>query len=212
MAAWAVAGPPKSHTRTARIESDLANVIRPAKVSNLFLDKGGWQARYVPAVHRRGPFMIGFREREVDGEPQREPMIHVDVDHPRIAGADGAGEPLFRPQGGNAPYLDHVAEVLRMIHQGAELEAPMYAAFDALGLIRPVAVEIELGEAGRYDLAGLFTIDEDRLARLDGAELAGLHQGGFLRAAFHAAASLGNVQRLIELKTRRARAGGGHAG
>jgi hypothetical protein len=178
---------------------------------NLFLDAAGWQARYVPAVQRRGPFMIGFREREVDGEPRREPMIHVDLDHPRIAAGDGEGEPLFLPHGGNAPYLEHIAAVLRLIHQGLDLAGPMFAAFTDLGLIRPVAIEIELGEAGRYDLTGLFTIDEDRLARLDGPALARLHEAGFLRSAFHAAASLGNVQRLVELKTRRT-LGDGDAG
>jgi hypothetical protein len=168
---------------------------------NLFLDAQGWQARYVPAVQRRGPFMIGFQEREEGGEVRREPMIHVDLDHPRISATEG--EPVFLPQGGNSPYLEHVAALLRVIHQGLELSGPMFAAFEELGLIRPVAVEVQLDDAEQYVLPDFLTIDEARLAELDGAALERLHEGGFLRAAFLAAASLGNVSRLIDLKNRR---------
>ena len=168
---------------------------------NLFLDAEGWQARYVPAVQRRGPFMIGFQEREDVGEVRREPMIHVDLDHSRISATEG--EPIFLPQGGNSLYLEHVAALLRLIHQGLEVSEPMFAAFEALDLIRPVAVEVQLDDAEQYVLPDFLTIDEARLAELDGAALNGLHREGFLRAAFMAAASLGNVSRLIDLKNRR---------
>ena len=172
---------------------------------NLFLDGERWQASYVPAVRRRGPFMIGLQEREEGGQARREPMIHVDLDHPRISRAEG--EPLFLPHGGNSPYLEQVAAVLRLIHQGLEVSAPMFAAFEALALIRPVSIEIEVDDTGKYVLPDFLTIDEARLATLDGPALERLHKGGFLRAAFLAAASLGNVARLIERKNRR-RAGG----
>jgi hypothetical protein len=171
------------------------------KDENLFLDGEGWQARYVPAVQRRGPFMIGFQEHEEGSEVRREPMIHVDLDHPRISKTEG--ESVFRPQGGNSLYLEHVSAVLRLIHQGLEVSGPMFAAFEALELIRAVAVEIQLDDAEQYVVPDVHTIDEARLASLDGAALERLHRDGFLRAAFLAAASLGNVNRLIELKNRR---------
>ena len=173
------------------------------KDENLFLGDGGWQARYVPAMQRRGPFSIGLQEREGDG--RAEPMIHVDLDHPRIG--TGEGESLFLPHGGNAPYLEHVAEVLRLIYTGLEVSKPMFAAFAALELIRPVAVEAQLSDEEKYVLPDFFAIDEARLAALGGADLERLHQSGFLRAAFLAAASLGNVSRLIALKNSRRAAG-----
>ncbi len=33
------------------------------KGENLFLDGARWQARYVPAIHQRGPFMLGFQNQ-----------------------------------------------------------------------------------------------------------------------------------------------------
>jgi hypothetical protein len=47
------------------------------------------------------------------------------------------------------------------------------------------------------------TIDRVRLAALSASELADPHRGGFLQTAFFAAASLGTVQRLADLKGRR---------
>jgi hypothetical protein len=160
---------------------------------NLFLDGERWRARYIPALAQRGPFSIGV-PREGG-----EPMIHIDLDHPRVSRSEG--EPLFRDHGGNAPYLDHAARVLQVIYAGAEIAPAMYAAFDAAGLIAPVTLAIELGEGRTYRVPDCHTIDLEAFARLDGAALAALNARDFLRAAVGLSSSLGNVARLIELKT-----------
>lgn len=167
---------------------------------NLFLTDKGWISRYVPAIQQRGPFSIGLRP-PLPGEDAPEPMIHADLDDPRVGAADGF--PLFLPHGGNAPYLDHIAGVLRVLHQGVELTAPMFAAFEEHGLLRPVTVEVQLNEGRAYDIPDRFTIDQERLGLLDGAALAKLNAGGFLRAAFAVAWSLANVSRLVDLKNQR---------
>jgi hypothetical protein len=159
---------------------------------NLFLDGDRWQARYVPALAQRGPFSIG-----VSGEGG-EPMIHIDMDHPRVSRDEG--EPLFRDHGGNAPYLDHVARVLQVIYAGAEIAPAMFAAFEDAGLIAPVTLAIELPDGRKYRVPDCHTIDGAALARLHGAALAALNARDFLRAAVWLASSLGNVARLIELK------------
>lgn len=168
---------------------------------NLFLDEQGWPDRYVPAVQQRGPFLIGFREWEEAGERHREPMIHIDLDHPRV-GRD-EGEPIFLPQGGHSPYLDHVVRVLRTIHDGLEMIEPMFAAFAEEGLIEPLLLQISLDETTRYDLPDFYSIDTARLAQLDGAALERLHRAGYLRMAFMVVASLANVSQIIERKNRK---------
>lgn len=162
---------------------------------NLFLDGTRWTSRHRPALLARGPFSIGLHERD-DGE--REPMIHVDLDDPRVT--RDRGVPLFRPHGGNSDTLDRVTELLRTIHVGHAAQAPMFAAFADAGLIRPVRLEIQLDETLRYDLVDFHTIDTTVLGALDGASLERLHRAGFLALAFHAVASLGNIERLIALK------------
>lgn len=162
---------------------------------NLFLEGERWTTRYVPALQRRGPFSIGLQARD-DGTPP-EPMIHVDLDDPAVS---NEGQPLFLQHGGNSPYLEQVAEVLRTIYAGVELAPPMFAAFQAAGLIQPIALEIMLSDDKRYTLPDYWTIAQDRLAGLDGATLEQLNRNGFLQLAWFAAASLGNVPQLIALK------------
>jgi hypothetical protein len=166
---------------------------------NLFLDETGWNARYVPAVQRRGPFSIALQRDALGAEPR--PMIHVDLDHPRISREEG--EPLFLPAGGNAPYLQGVSIALGQIHDGLEIAGPMFAFFDELGLIEPIDVEIKLDDGTSYGLPDVFTLAPDRLAAVTGEPLEKLHQSGLLRAAHWIIASMGNIEDLIARKARR---------
>ncbi|MCI4591693.1 SapC family protein [Sphingobium sp. BYY-5] len=163
---------------------------------NLFLGADGWTSRYVPAVHRRGPFLIGIQSR--DG--MDHPVVHIDLDDPRVG---DEGEPLFLPHGGNGPHLDRVADTLRTIHEGHMMMQPMFAAFEMTGLLAPVALDIELDDAQRYAIHNRFTIDADRLAQLSGDDLLALNQTGFLGLAFAIRSSLANVEYLILRKRAR---------
>jgi hypothetical protein len=181
---------------------DANAVLRPIALlgltrdENLFLDgAGGWRARYVPALFQRGPFSIAAPDT-----PDGEPMIRVDLDHPRVSRSEGTA--VFLPQGGHSHYLEQVVGTLRTIYLGHQLLEPMIAAFEAAALLRPVNLEARVGETEIHAVSGVSVIDRERLAALGAEELAGLHQGGFLQAAFLAAASLGNVQRLADLKGR----------
>ena len=128
-------------------------------------------------------------------------MIHVDLDDPRVG--TGTGEPLFLPQGGNSPYLRHVAATLGAIYDGMDAARDLFAALDAAGLIEPVRLEIALSETELYDVDAFSSIASERLAALDGETLAALNRAGHLRAAYLALASLGNVERLIARKNER---------
>jgi hypothetical protein len=173
------------------------------KNENLFLDERGWQASYIPGVITRGPFLIGFQQQDVDGDVRKEPVIHVDMDDPRISETEG--EPVFLPQGGNSRYLERIATVLKGIHQGMAVSKAMFAAFTELDLIEPVKVEIRFTAEEQFDLVGLYSISEEKLAALDGESLAKLNKAGFLQGAFLVIASMNNVKKLIDMKHSRRR-------
>lgn len=163
------------------------------KAENLFLTDGQWQARYVPAMSNRGPFLIGMNDDQ--------PMLMVDLDHPRLSRSEG--EPVFLPHGGNAPVLERHMRALRTIHQGVELNAPMFAAFQAEGLIAPVEIAIRLDDTTEYKMPGLFSISQEALSQLSGEALERLNRAGFLALAFQIVGSMGNMARIIELKNRK---------
>lgn len=166
---------------------------------NLYLDGERWDARYIPALMSRGPFSIGV---PLPGEAG-EPMIHVDLSHPRVRRGGDDGAAVFRDHGGNAPLLDRMAGLLRRAYAGTQIGPAMFAAFEAHDLIEPVELRIEDDDGRRYTVPDGYTIAQERLARLDGAALAALHRDDFLRPAIWAASSLGNVAGLVERKRRR---------
>lgn len=168
---------------------------------NLFLDDTRWNARYVPAVHQRGPFLIGFRNRDVAGDVVREPVIHVDLDHPRISQTEG--EPVFLRHGGNTPFLEHANRMLQLIYTGTAAAGPTYAAFEEAGLVEAAQIQVQLDATTQYSLPGFLTISQERLSVLDSAQLERLHRTGDLQLAMLVLSSLGNVPWLIELKNRR---------
>lgn len=165
---------------------------------NLFLDGTRWTSAYVPAFQRRGPFSIALSQSEHDPV---EPMVHIDLDDPRVGAPDGL--PVFREHGGNAPLLNHVTDVLRTIYEGMETAPSIYTAWREAGLMQSITLQISLDDGTTYDLPDLFTIDRKALADLSGEMLERLHRAGLLEGAILAASSLGNVQRLVELKVPR---------
>ncbi|WP_355584797.1 SapC family protein [Xanthomonas cannabis] len=168
---------------------------------NLFLQEGRWNASYLPGIVAKGPFLIGFQEQRIDGALVQEPVIHIDLEHPRVSRSEG--EAVFLPQGGHSPYLDHIIGVLRGIREGVDAGQAMAAAFDALGLIQPVRLDVALDATHAAQLDGLFAVDRERLAALDAQALHQLHQAGYLEGAFLMLASQYNLRRLMAEKQRR---------
>ncbi len=172
-----------------------------SKDENLYLEGDRWDAAYIPGIVARGPFLIGFQEREENGELRREPMIHVDLEHPRISQTDG--ESVFLEQGGNSRYLDRIGTILKGINDGLAVSKAMFAEFTRLELIEPIKLEIKVDPESVYDLVGLHTISESKLRNLGAEDVYKLHRTGFLQGALLVLTSLGNIGRLVERKQRR---------
>lgn len=155
---------------------------------NLFLDTGAWDATYLPLAIERQPFLIGM----ADGEP----VIHIDLDSPRV-GVE-SGEPLFREHGGTTDLLERVSSVLLTLHEGFKATPAFVAMLVELDLLESFVLDIELPDGSQHRMAGFYTINEDRLAKLDAAALERLHRAGHLQAVYMAVASLSNFRALIE--------------
>ncbi|MFL6725871.1 MAG: SapC family protein [Sphingomicrobium sp.] len=162
---------------------------------NLFLRDGEWLTRYVPATLRRGPLFLGVGDEEQLGDA----AILIDLDDPRVSESEGAL--LFLPHGGAGPFLQQAAEALHIVREGLELSRLMFVLFAELDLIAPVEISVEVGDGTRYRLDNFFTISVEQFAALPGAALEQLSGAGFLAAAIYVRSSLGNINRLIELKT-----------
>jgi hypothetical protein len=125
-------------------------------------------------------------------------MVHVDMDDPRVG--DSEGLPLFLEHGGNAPYLDHISGVLRLLFEEMESAPAFYAALDEAGLLTQVTLTVDVSDDRRYTIPDVHVVDIERLAAVTGDALEQLYRSGVLRLAILAAASLGNMPQLIARK------------
>ncbi|MEW6704062.1 MAG: SapC family protein [Pseudomonadota bacterium] len=155
---------------------------------NLFLRNGGWDATYVPLAIERQPFLIGF-----DGD---EPIVHLDLDSPRVSSHEG--EPVFLPYGGMSEYLDRVSSMLLTIHEGVQSTPAFVSALLSHGLLEPFALDIERTDGSQQRLAGFYAIHEERLQKLEGPALEQLNRDGHLLAVYMAVASMSRLRDLID--------------
>jgi len=171
---------------------------------NLFLDDSGWHARYVPAMIRRQPFLIGFEAAARQGAGEQRRMLSLDMAHPRVNRE--RGEPLFLPLGGRTPFLEEMATLLETLYHGGELNKKFVQALQEHGLIENVTFDIALADGSRNQLLGFFAIDEEKVRGLSDAALGQLSRSGFLMPLFMMLASTTNVRTLVDLKNARLKA------
>ncbi|MDQ1121101.1 MULTISPECIES: SapC family protein [Pseudoxanthomonas] len=154
---------------------------------NLFLRGDRWDAHYVPMAVERQPFAIGH-------DAQGEPMLHVDLEHPRI---DPQGEPLFLEHGGHAPLLQHMVALLRTLHDGLAGNGAFIQALLSHELLESFVLDVKLTGGQEIHLRGCYTIHEERLRALDGEALQALSRAGHLEPIYMALASMTHLRDLI---------------
>lgn len=175
---------------------------------NLFLNEGGWQASYIPAMVRREPFLIGYGSpAEGNSEPTR--VLSLDMNHPRVN--TEVGEPLFQPLGGRTPFLENAADLLETLYAGTEHNKAFAAALAEHGLLESATFQIELKDGSRHQLIGFHCLAEEKIQELPGETLGAFNASGYLVPMFMALASMANLQHLVELKNRALDLDGGGA-
>ncbi|MEN0038569.1 MAG: SapC family protein [Cellvibrio sp.] len=187
----------RQHPETKKYQATV--LLGLSQNENLFLNSSapsGWAAHYIPATVAKGPFLIGMQHQ--DSGNSNIPVIHIDMDHLKVNNENGY--PLFLEHGGNSPYLEYIANVLKTIHQGIAIQDAMFTLFSELDLIEPIDIDIDLHNGEKRRLLGNFTIHEEKLMELGGDQLERLNKLGFLSLAFAVITSMTNIRRLTDIK------------
>jgi hypothetical protein len=165
---------------------------------NLFLDENGWDASYIPLNIMRQPFLIGFQEKNVDGQMVREPVVTVDMDNPRVS--TDRGERVFLEHGGGSEYLEQVNSILHVLYAGLRKSKPFFDTLAELDLLESFVLDAQLHDGSERRLSGFYTINEEALKGLNGEQLEMLNKHGYLEAIYMAVASMTNLPLLLEKK------------
>lgn len=167
---------------------------------NLFLVGDHWDAACRPLSMAVQPFLVG-RPRDGQGPSQ----VHVDISHPRIAGADEpVAHAVFDSEGRPTPYLEQVAAMLGALDEGYRASAAFYEALDRHELLEPFSMDVSQDGGATHRVVGYHLINEEKLRALEPAVIAALHADGHLEPIYMALASLGNLGKLVRRKDRRA--------
>ena len=142
--------------------------------------------------------VFGFAEGENLFLGSDEPVVHIDMDSPRVSETEGV--PVFLEHGGHSPYLEHINSVLKAIYEGYQQNQQFSEALVEFDLLEPFTLEVELRDGSKQRLSGLHTINEPKLIALDGEALAKLHGNGFLEHIYMVMASVANFRTLIDRK------------
>jgi hypothetical protein len=179
-------------------QTQLHAILGLEKDENLFIGKDGWTSRYVPALLARGPFSLGYKKAQNENSETSAPTICIDMDDPRVN--TEIGEDVFLQFGGEAPYLDYVKKALQTIESGIKFDLTLFTLVDSMDLLEPVAINIKLSNVEEVNFSDYYTVNQEKLAQLDGESLAKLNQYGVLSLLYLVLSSMGNFQQLIQLK------------
>ena len=165
---------------------------------NLFLSNGKWDATYIPFAIQRMPFYIGFQDIENNGATEKQRVITLDVDSPKVN--KNKGVDLFLEHGGNSDYLEDIAIILETLHEGIQQTGSFISALVSFDLIEAVTLDIELNDNSKNQLVGFYTINEDNLNALSNENYLALQKAGFIEAIYMIIASQMNIHDLVARK------------
>ena len=170
------------------------------KDENLFVEGDRWTSTFIPATLARGPFSLGYIRAEDGGNAPAGMKVMIDEQHPRLR---PDGQPVFLPLGGESPYLEGIKRVLQTVDAGLRIDRLLYRELVAMDLLEQVKIEISVFTELRYDFSGYQSINQEKFAALNAEQLFRLHRLGLLAPVYFLISSLGNFQRLVNLKIAR---------
>lgn len=156
---------------------------------NLFLEEWRERESYRPLALQRMPFYA------------HGPEIGIDLDHPRV-GAE-SGQPLFDHAGRPSRYLQGIIWAFQDLRPGIETTNVFIARLLELKLIEPIDIEVELDDGTKHQCAGLYTINQDVLAKLPDPVVVELFRRGYLTLIHFMIASLKQLPLMAHRKNSR---------
>ena len=166
------------------------------KGRNLYCQSPPWEPGFVPSSFTLTPLSLV----RIDAEGE-EAAVCIDEDSPLLS--ETVGEPLYNDDGSQTEYLkkriDHVARITRQSLQ-AQAVCKMLAEQK---LLRSQPLSLQQSSATpKYEIEGVYTVDEEALANLGDEEFLALRKGGLLPLIYSHLTSLQQFGRLLRRQTR----------
>lgn len=165
---------------------------------NLFWQSGAWQGVYIPLQITRQPFFLGH-----DGNNSDDDNVVMCINEASPVISQETGETLFDEQGNPSVYLQKQQASLSQLLQGEAQTTAFVKTMIELDLPTAMTLDITFADNSTTKVNGLYTIDEDKLAKLTAQQLQGLQQADYLAAIYAMVHSTGQIYSLINKKNQR---------
>ncbi|MEH6712098.1 MAG: SapC family protein [Paraglaciecola polaris] len=145
---------------------------------NLFVENGRWNAIYQPTSLQTFPFFLMQ-------SPKHEKSYTIGINESSNVFSKDAGEAVFDDAGRPSQYLSKAKSLLEADIKN-DLETYRFVSqVEALGLIKAIDLQLVFEDGRTQNIAGLCTIDEDKMQSLSNEQMITLNKSGYL-VALHA--------------------------
>jgi SapC protein len=168
---------------------------------NLYFSDGRWDVAYVPLQMQRQPFSLIPRRGDVAGG-QGQNSLDVAIDMSSSQVQTGTGERLFFDDGAPSKYLQDITAILSTLVSGSTQAYAFTGRLAELGLLEPVAINIEFVDHSEARLQGLYWVAAAALKALAAAQLAELRDREFLEWLYFHLASVSHMSSLVARKNK----------
>ena len=159
---------------------------------NLYIDKdGNWKAPYIPAIIRRYPFALA--------KTQNDDQYTVCIDEASEAVNEEEGQPLYNDDGTIGPVMEQVKQYLTGLQQMEVMTTQFCKFLKDKYMFTPLNMQVREAETLKR-LTGAYAIHEERLNNLPDKEFLEFRTNNYLSAIYSHLTSLGQINRLFELR------------
>lgn len=169
---------------------------------NLFWQNGQWQGLYLPLQIKRQPFFVGNPNANNQAVTKNgDHIVCIDSQSPAITTQGGMA--LFDERGLETEFFQEVKTCLAHMLNGELANKNLIDNLLKMDLLQSMSLKITFVNQVSTRLNGLYTVDQDKLAKLKDDQVLQLHKLGLLGAIHTLITSLAQVQTLIDLKNQR---------
>lgn len=157
---------------------------------NMFLKDGKWSATYMPAYLRRYPFAMA----RIDGGEE----IAVCLDEQWKGFSETEGTLLLAADGQPTELTMNAKTFLENFEREAERTRLVCEELQKLDLLQDMRFEATLPNGEKLDVDGFLAIDEEKLGKLEDAQVVQLFRTGVMSLIEMHRVSMGNMTRLAQ--------------
>ena len=161
---------------------------------NLFFNKDGWKATYIPMNISRTPFAM-----VESGKGDDAMLICIDEDSPYVSKTEGAA--LFDEKGDQTEFLDNVVSSLSDMASHERHTQLLIGKLVDMRLLVPISIVMTDSGGEETELMdATYTVSEGRLRELPEEQLLDLYKADYLGPIYSLINSLELINRMVALR------------